>query len=141
MIGTVRGLIAELTEPYRLDGKERIRLTGDDLLIDDRAATPIALLMHELATNAVKYGALSVETGEVAIRWTVGRPQSEDAFRFEWIESGGPTVVKPRRQGFGSRLVERVMAQKFHGEVELDYRPEGLRYVLTTTMANIAPRE
>lgn len=136
----IRAVIDGALAPHRSD-IGTIRVEGPPLQLAADQAMTLALAANELATNAVKYGALSVESGEVSIRWSVGRPQSEDAFRFEWIERGGPVVVKPRRQGFGSRLVERVMAQKFQGEVELDYRPEGLRYVLTTTMANIAPRE
>ncbi|WP_291652980.1 PAS domain-containing sensor histidine kinase [Bosea sp. (in: a-proteobacteria)] len=136
----IRAVIDGALAPHRSD-IGTIRIEGPPLQLAADQAMTLALAANELATNAVKYGALSVETGEVAIRWSVGRPQSEDAFRFEWIESGGPAVIKPRRQGFGSRLVERVMAQKFQGEVELDYRPEGLRYVLTTTMAHVAPRE
>ncbi|WP_454656264.1 sensor histidine kinase [Bosea beijingensis] len=136
----IRAVIDGALAPHRSD-IGTIHIEGPPLQLPADLAMTMALAANELATNAVKYGALSVEAGEVAIRWAVGRPQSEDAFRFEWIESGGPAVVKPRRQGFGSRLVERVMAQKFQGEVELDYRPEGLRYVLTTTMAHVAPRE
>lgn len=136
----IRAVIDGALAPHRSD-IGTISVEGPPLQLAADQAMTLALAANELATNAVKYGALSVESGEVAIRWSVGRPQSEDAFRFEWIERGGPAVEKPRRQGFGSRLVERVMAQKFQGEVELDYRPEGLRYVLTTTMANIAPRE
>ncbi len=136
----IRAVIDGALAPHRSD-IGTIRIDGPPLQLTADQAMTLALAANELATNAVKYGALSVETGEVSVRWSAGRPESEDAFRFEWTESGGPVVTKPRRQGFGSRLVERVMAQKFQGEVELDYRPEGLRYVLTTTMANIAPRE
>ncbi|WP_306224763.1 sensor histidine kinase [Bosea beijingensis] len=136
----IRAVIDGALAPHRSD-IGTIRIEGPPLQLAADQAMTLALAANELATNAVKYGSLSVESGEVSIRWSVGRPQSEDAFRFEWIESGGPPVVKPRRQGFGSRLVERVMAQKFQGEVELDYRPDGLRYVLTTTMAHVAPRE
>ncbi|BCB19121.1 histidine kinase [Bosea sp. ANAM02] len=136
----IRAVIDGALAPHRSD-IGTIRIEGPPLQLTADQAMTLALAANELATNAVKYGALSVESGEVSVRWSVGRLQSEDVFRFEWIESGGPPVVKPRRQGFGSRLVERVMAQKFQGEVALDYRPEGLRYVLTTTMANIAPRE
>ncbi|MCR4523432.1 MULTISPECIES: sensor histidine kinase [Bosea] len=136
----IRAVIDGALAPHRSD-IGTIRIDGPPLQLAADQAMTLALAANELATNAVKYGALSVEAGEVSVRWSVGRPQTEDVFRFEWIESGGPAVVKPRRQGFGSRLVERVMAQKFQGEVELDYRPEGLRYVLTTTMAHVAPRE
>lgn len=136
----IRSVVEGALAPHRT-GAGRIRVQGPPLQLPADLAMTLALAVNELATNAVKYGALSSETGEVVIRWETGRPQSEDPFRLTWTESGGPPVVAPRRQGFGSRLVERVMAQKFQGEVELDYRPEGLRYVLASTMANIAPRE
>lgn len=136
----IRAVIEGALAPHR-SGLGSIRIQGPPLQLPADLAMTLALAVNELATNAVKYGALSVEAGEVSVGWSMGRPNSEDAFRFEWLERGGPPVVKPRRQGFGSRLVERVMSQKFHGEVELDYRPEGLRYLLATTMVYIAPRE
>lgn len=136
----IRAVVEGALAPHRA-GLGTIRIGGPPLQLPADQAMTLALAVNELATNAMKYGALSVEAGEVAIGWSTGRPQSEDAFRFEWTESGGPLVVPPRRVGFGSRLVERVMAQKFHGEVALDYQPEGLRYVLATTMAQVAPRE
>ncbi|MGO4175178.1 sensor histidine kinase [Bosea sp. TAF32] len=136
----IRAVVEGALAPHR-PGLGTIRIEGPLLRLPADQAMTLALAVNELATNAVKYGALSVEAGEVAIGWSTGRPQSEDAFRFEWVEKCGPPVVKPRRQGFGSRLVERVMAQKFHGEVELDYRQEGLRYVLATTMVHVAPHE
>ena len=136
----IRAVVEGALAPHRA-GLGTIRMAGPPLQLPADQAMTLALAVNELATNAVKYGALSVETGAVEIAWSTGRPNGEDAFRFEWVESGGPPVTKPARQGFGSRLVERVMAQKFHGEVELDYRPDGLRYVLATTMAHIAARE
>jgi len=134
----IRSVIEGALAPHRA-GAGRIHIAGPPLQLPADQAMTLALAVNELATNAVKYGALSVETGEVVIRWETGRPQSEDPFRLAWNESGGPPVVAPRRRGFGSRLVEQVMAQKFQGEVELDYRPDGLRYRLVSTMAHIAP--
>lgn len=136
----IRSVVEGALAPHRA-GIGRIQVEGPPLQLPADLAMTLALAINELATNAVKYGALSVEDGTIIIRWEAGRPQSEDPFQLAWTESGGPPVVPPRRQGFGSRLVERVMAQKFHGEVELDYRPEGLRYRLVSTMASIAPRE
>ncbi|MDX3808517.1 sensor histidine kinase [Bosea thiooxidans] len=136
----IRSVVEGALAPHRA-GIGRIQVEGPPLQLPADLAMTLALAINELATNAVKYGALSVEGGTIIIRWEAGRPQSEDPFHLAWTESGGPPVVPPRRQGFGSRLVERVMAQKFHGEVELDYRPEGLRYRLVSTMASIAPRE
>jgi two-component sensor histidine kinase len=82
------------------------------------------MALHELTTNAVKYGALSTATGRVAITWVV----AEDLRRlqFQWAETGGPLVEKPRRRGFGSRLIERGLSQDLACEVQLDFVRSGL---------------
>src|SRR5690606_5654361 len=89
-------------------------------------ALALAMALHELATNASKYGALSRAGGRVTIDWTI-RPAAPDA-RLElcWRETGGPTVVVPTRKGFGTRLLGRGLAAELNGRVEVDYRPEGL---------------
>ena len=83
------------------------------------------MALHELATNAVKYGALSNGTGNVAIDWRLvpGDPQR---FRFRWVEKGGPPVETPRKRGFGSRLIERGLAQDLAGEARLSFEREGV---------------
>lgn len=124
--------------PHR-SGLGSIHVEGPPLHLAADHAMTLALAVNELATNAVKYGALSVEGGRVDVRWRAGRPGSEDRFSFEWIEQGGPPVNPPSRVGFGSRLVQRVMAQKFHGDVSLDYHVDGVRYSLSTAMSNFVP--
>lgn len=118
-----------------------IVMEGPPLDLSAEHALPLALAVNELATNALKYGALSVEGGKVTIGWETGVPGSSDRFRFSWIEQGGPPVVAPTHHGFGSRLIERVMAQKFDAEVVLTYHPAGFRYVLETTMAHVAGQD
>jgi two-component sensor histidine kinase len=81
--------------------------------------------VHELATNAVKYGALSA-TGHVEISWSTEIYQMRPGFRFVWTESGGPTVKEPTKKGFGSRLIERMLAGDFSGEVRTFYHPSGI---------------
>lgn len=109
------------------DGDDRIRIEGPDTEIASKSALALTLAMHELATNATKYGAWSVPDGQVAIGWTV-----EDAdhgrrrLRLEWRESGGPSVAQPTRRGFGSRLIERGLAGELNGSAALDFVPEGL---------------
>lgn len=93
--------------------------------------------LHELATNAVKYGALSNESGGVRIAWSGGRPDTDDAFILRWIEEGGPPVLAPGRKGFGSRIIETVMPHDFGGEATLSYDPLGVRFELRTCMHKI----
>jgi two-component sensor histidine kinase len=84
------------------------------------------MALHELATNAVKYGALSNEKGRVAITWQTLQEPNGRRLRLEWSEKDGPPVVPPRRKGFGSRLIERGLAQELGGEVKIEYDPQGV---------------
>jgi two-component sensor histidine kinase len=112
------------------DNPARFRITGPSLSIGPGAALSLALILHELATNAAKYGALSVEAGRVAVEWVA----DQAALRLEWRETGGPTVAPPARRGFGSRLIERGLAG---GVVRIEYRVEGVACLLTTTLADL----
>ena len=117
------GLLEELFAPYQSAPGQRIMVRGDDVPIDDRAATPLALLFHELATNASKYGALSVDTGSVVLM--VRRDGSEVVL--DWCEAGGPPVTAPgETHGFGTQLVELSAVRQLGGAVERAWRPEGL---------------
>jgi two-component system, chemotaxis family, CheB/CheR fusion protein len=102
----------------------RIHVTGPSVHLDASAAVPVGLALHELATNAIKYGALSSETGEVHLSWR--RQPGTRFFDLTWGESGGPTVETPRRRGFGSRLIERCLTAEADANVELLYLPTGL---------------
>ena len=96
---------------------------GPDLELSASQALAFGMILHELATNAAKYGALSVTSGRVAVQWSV----EDDKVEFRWIESGGPPVSPPSRHGFGSRLLSRIVASDLSGELTLDYEPSGLR--------------
>jgi two-component sensor histidine kinase len=100
-----------------------------DVHLGARAAVALGLAFHELATNAVKYGALSNETGSVSVMWTLENAAREQQLLLHliWTEQGGPPVEKPRRRGFGTRLIERGITLELGGEVELEHLPEGLR--------------
>jgi two-component sensor histidine kinase len=100
----------------------RVSFDGDDLSLRPRSAVALSMALHELGTNALKYGALSREGGRVAVRWTT----DNDRFRLRWQESGGPAVSVPDRRGFGSRMIEEALATEFRGEVRIDWRPEGV---------------
>ena len=110
---------------------------GPELFLTPRAANALSLGLHELATNAVKFGALSVDTGRVDIRWT---PTRDGGFELIWNESGGPTVSPPARRGFGSTLLEQVTSRELNGRTLIEYRPAGVHAVLRAGAAAVAPR-
>lgn len=114
-------LEAELS-PYRT-ATDAITLNGPNLLLDARAYSVMALVLHELATNAAKYGALSRAGGKLVVSWTI---DSGGACDIAWCESGGPTVRPPSRSGFGSVLIERSIPFDLGGSSTLEFRPEGL---------------
>jgi PAS domain S-box-containing protein len=97
---------------------------GPELFLTPRAANALSLALHELATNAVKYGALSVDAGRVSVVW---RERPEGGFVLDWTETGGPPVDPPTRRGFGSTLLEQVTGRELGGEVKVQYRTSGVR--------------
>ena len=102
-------------------------VAGLPLLLAPPAALMLNLAFHELATNAAKYGALSVPGGRVEIGWAVDRADRKvPVLEIAWRERGGPPVRPPARRGFGSRLVERALAREFGAEVKLDFAPGGV---------------
>ncbi|MBY0299946.1 MAG: PAS domain S-box protein [Methylobacterium sp.] len=127
----VAGAIAPLEGPR---GRRRFSATGPALRLPPRMALSIAMALHELGTNAVKYGALSVPDGQVAIAWSL----EGCALTLRWRESGGPPVSPPTRTGFGSRLIGQSLARDLDGTVTLDYAPEG---VVCTIRAPLAEPE
>jgi two-component sensor histidine kinase len=86
------------------------------------------MALHELTTNAVRYGALSVPAGYVEVRWNVNEAEGARKLHLEWREFGGPPVSKPQHQGFGSTLLQRVLPMQCHAKVEIEYAREGLRF-------------
>lgn len=121
---TVRGLCADLFKPYPASSEGRILIHGDDFVVDDRGATPLSLVFHELATNAAKYGSLSVEEGRVDI--TIA-PDEEAGARIEWRESGGPLLAgPPEKPGFGSRLIEISVLRQLGGQITWSWSASGL---------------
>ena len=102
--------------------RERISFMGEDFRIRPKSAVALSIALHELGTNAVKYGALSSARGSVAVRWTINGGR----FRLTWEEIGGPPVHLPIRKGFGSRMIERALSVELQGSVKIDYRPGGV---------------
>ncbi len=125
---SLRDVINRILQPFGvndLEGK-RFSITGEDVRLAPKVALTLAMVFHELATNAVKYGALSDGAGKVEISWRLEPAPDGDRMRLLWRERGGPPVAPPRRKGFGSRLIEGGLAQELNGDVHLDYRPAGL---------------
>jgi PAS domain S-box-containing protein len=114
---------------------DRIQLLGPSLVINAQAAQALGMALHELATNAGKYGALSNLTGKVAVSWSLQSGQAgsaeADSFTMAWVESGGPRVKSKRKSGFGTRVVERISKLSLDAEVEFDLAPKGLKWRLT----------
>jgi two-component sensor histidine kinase len=132
---TLGGMLRELFEPYPALDTGNITIFGDDVPVDDKGATPFALLFHELATNAVKYGALSKNDGKVAISIAI---DGEDVVVI-WKESGGPTVASaPERTGFGSRLSEVSVRNQLAGDLERAWEADGLRLTVRVPVANLS---
>ncbi len=124
----LRELVAETLQPFGISGRdaERVSAHGSEIKLPSRTALALSMALHELATNAAKYGALSTEMGRIAIAWQVTELAQGKQLRLLWQESGGPPVVQIQRKGFGSQLIERALARELNGEVRLDYRPEGV---------------
>jgi two-component sensor histidine kinase len=95
----------------------------------------LAMGVHELATNAVKYGALSGEAGRVTVRWQVDGSEDPARLNLAWQEQGGPTVGRPEHRGFGSRLLERGLAEELGGTVHMSFEPEGLRCTIIAPLS------
>ena len=107
----------------------RLSLSGPPILLEPKAALAAAMALHELVTNAVKYGAFSNDAGRVSVTWAAAH-EASSRFRLEWVETGGPPVAPPRRVGFGSKLIERLAAQDLGGAASHEFRAEGIRCVL-----------
>jgi two-component sensor histidine kinase len=106
----------------------RIIADGPPLTLNPRGALAFALALHELATNAAKYGALSNETGRIELTWAIENVEGMPHLRLVWQEVGGPAVVPPNRRGFGSTMIERSLKSYFRGEARMEYHPNGLRF-------------
>ena len=127
---SLREILEKELSPYYDGAGDRIEIDGPMVELPSEAAVPIGMAVHELTTNAAKYGALSVDSGRVSVRWT-SEPEGEGIrLRLTWTESNGPAVSAPTRQGFGSRLLHRVLTTQLNANVEMDFDRAGLRVSL-----------
>ena len=128
-------VVDKALEPYQISGESRFHIKGPHVRVTPRMSLALAMALHELATNAVKYGALSNKTGTIEVSWNVRNGAAPPQLTLSWIEAGGPPVVAPRRRGFGSRLIERSLAHDLDGQVEITFAPTG---VVCTVNAPVA---
>jgi PAS domain S-box-containing protein len=121
-------LIKEALEPFGIaNGRaERFVIAGSNIRLPPKVTLTLGVAFHELATNAVKYGAFSNETGSISIRWAIEPAPEGDRIILHWRESDGPRVTPPSRKGFGSQVVERGLAHELEGSAHLDYQMNGL---------------
>jgi len=114
---------------------ERFAIEGPPIRLKPQAATAMALTLHELATNAAKYGALSSPEGRIALSWRVAGKGAARRFHLSWRERGGPKVTPPTTVGFGTRMIERGLARGLKAQVKLDYAPGGLAFDLSAPLS------
>jgi len=123
----LKALLLEELQPFLSLGRSNVVLEGPNVLLEPRAALALGMAIHELTTNAVKHGALSVPEGIVRIAWHMERPPEGDILVLNWSEANGPPVSPPTDKGFGMTLIERGLRQDMSAEVTVDFHPEGVR--------------
>ncbi len=127
---TIADIVSGVMAPFD-DGRGRLfSVDGPNIRLEPRVTLALSMALHELATNASKYGALSTDGGHVSITWSVGIGDGGRRLAFAWEESGGPVVTAPTRTGFGSRMIERVLAQHMRGTATIEYRSTGVVFVI-----------
>ena len=120
--------------PYEAEEGRRVTITGEEIRLNSKQALALGLSFHELATNAAKYGALSVPNGKLDVGWRVTTLNNGSVLQLRWIESGGPVVEKPGKRGFGSQLIERGLTSGLEADVQLDFHPDGVRFTLKLSL-------
>ena len=130
----LQDVVGRVLQPYLLSNPERVRMFGPSVPLSPRLAVVLAMILHEMATNATKYGALSNDTGTVALDWEVITENAKPKLRLIWAEAGGPPVVAPVQRGFGSRLIERSVRDQLDGEATADFLPRGVVYTVICSL-------
>jgi PAS domain S-box-containing protein len=130
-------VVRQQLEAFAGGDEDRLDVSGPEVLLGTSAAEAVGLALHELATNSVKYGALSAPSGRVTLTWGLRANGSKQRrLHLDWIEIGGPPVHQPSSKGFGSHVIERLVATVVDGDAEIHYRPEGVRWHLECPVNN-----
>jgi len=130
----LQDVIDRVLQPYLLNAPERVRMFGPKVPLAPRLAVVLSMILHEIATNAAKYGALSNDSGTVSLDWEILEEDAGRNLRLIWTEAGGPPVSAPVQRGFGSRLIERSARDQLGGEATVDFLPRGVVYTLTVAL-------
>ncbi|NIX76866.1 PAS domain-containing protein [Microvirga terricola] len=125
--------------PYEDEARNRVTVEGPFVELPSEAAVPVGMAIHELTTNAAKHGALSTFGGAVEVKWSVEHSGEKPILHFSWTEQGGPRVAAPSQQGFGSRLLQRVLTTQLQADVKMDFRSDGLRFTMTMPIPGEPP--
>jgi two-component sensor histidine kinase len=131
-----RTLIEGAVKAFQVKGLEHFEISGDDIPISSGPAISLSMVIHELSTNAMKYGALSVPKGRISIRWNI----EADRFKLHWQESGGPSVLEPSRKSFGLKLIEQALPGQLQGDARLNFEPRGLRCEINIPLGALQER-
>ncbi|MDQ1184287.1 sensor histidine kinase [Agrobacterium larrymoorei] len=118
---------------------DQVTVSGEDFLLSPEAAQNLGLILHELSTNSIKYGALSVKEGRVRLHWALD-PSDHDMVKMEWIENGGPPASQPSRRGFGSTIIKRHAESAFSATVSTDYAETGFTWTMTAPVKRLQKR-
>jgi two-component sensor histidine kinase len=128
----LKAIVQDTMAPYRA---EQITLSGPSVHLTSKMALSLSMVLHELATNAAKYGALSAPDGRLEVSWIAQTMGGERHLSLAWTESHGPAVTPPTRRGFGSKLIERTIAQDLGGTAEAVFDRGGLRYTCDVVLS------
>ncbi|PTW43514.1 PAS domain S-box-containing protein [Sphingomonas faeni] len=123
-------IVERVLAPFMDSNGRRFSAVGPTIRLTPEVTLALSMALHELATNAIKYGALSVPEGQVSIRWDLNGNATERRLTFSWAEQDGPIVAMPTRVGFGTRMIERVLSRHIRGKAEIQYLPEGVRFAI-----------
>nr|CAD6430219.1 histidine kinase [Rhizobium sp. Q54] len=132
---SLKATVETAIAPFEDPAHPRFSIAGSDLEVASSVALSLSMALHELCTNAAKYGALSTERGRIDIRWCFG--DRSEPFTFTWQERQGPLVRPPEREGFGTLMIERVLSQQLQADVKLEYLPEGLLFQIAASMTRL----
>lgn len=123
--------------PFVEADSARLDIEGPGVIVTAQAAQALGLAFHELATNAVKYGALSAKAGKVKVAWRFDDDDAQRPLRLAWVEESGPAVAAPSRKGFGHVVLEHIVASSVDGQVTMDFAPNGLRWTVVIPRVNL----
>jgi two-component sensor histidine kinase len=130
----LQDVAARVLRPYALSNPGRIRMSGPKVPLSPRQAVVLSMIVHEIATNAAKYGALSNEAGTVTLDWSIVTDNPVRRLKLSWTETGGPHVAAPVQRGFGSRLIERSARDQLGGDATVDFLPGGVVYTVNCSL-------